>query len=318
MNHRIIISCILSIFVVSFSFCQRTQKSGFTFSENDQGIRLLENGDPVFFYQKETKALAGQYKVNNYLHPLYSLTGDTLTEESPKDHPYHRGIFWAWHQHYIDNKSIGEGWIMQDIYQEVVNVSKEIVKGTAQFDLSVLWKSSIYQNGKPYIEEKTKIIAFPKEQNYRKIDFEISLKALVPGVQIGGADDEKGYGGFCARVKLPDGLIFTSTDGRVEPQNTQINAGPWMDFSGPYGRNGEISGLSILCNPSTPNYPAPWILRQKASMQNIVFPGRARINVSMEKPIVLRYRLIIHNGNAASADLPKLQSEYDKMYGNRK
>ncbi len=317
MNQRIVLSVLAAVLFVTFSFCQRTQKSGFTFDENDQGIQLIENGNPVFFYQQKTKVLAGQYKVNNYLHPLYSLNGDTLTEESPKDHPYHRGIFWAWHQHYIDNKSIGEGWIMKDIYQEVTNVRKEIVSGNAQFNLTVLWKSSTYQNGKPYIEENTKIIAFPKEQNLRKIDFEIALKALVPGVQIGGADDEKGYGGFCARIKLPDGLIFTSTDGLVTPQNTQINAGPWMDFSGPFGKNGEVSGLSILCNPSTPNYPAPWILRQKASMQNIVFPGRERIDVSMERPIILRYRLIIHDGNASNAELPKLQSEYDKMYRTR-
>lgn len=299
---------------MSCSFSQGTQKSAFTFKENDQGVQLLENNKPVFFYQRKTKLLSGQYNCNNYLHPLYSLAGDTLTEESPKDHPYHRGIFWAWHQHYIDNKSVGEGWIVEGISQDVVNVQKELINGTAQFNLSVLWKSSLYQNGKPYIEEKTKIIVYPKEQDVRKIDFEISLKALVPGVQIGGSDDEKGYGGFCPRVKLPDGLIFTSTDGPVKPQNTQIKAGPWMDLSGAYGRNGEISGLTILCHPSTPNYPAPWILRQKASMQNVVFPGRERINVSMEKPIVLRYRLIIHNGNAGSVNIPKLQAEYSKMY----
>lgn len=318
MNPRIYLSILLSSLFVSFSFSQGIQKSGFVFKPNDQGVQLIENGKPVFFYQQKTKVLAGQYKVNNYLHPLYSLTGDTLTEESPKDHPYHRGIFWGWHQHYIDNKSIGEGWVFEGIYQEVENVRTKIVKGSAWFDLSVLWKSSLYHNGEPYIEEKTNIIVFPAEQNIRKIDFEISLKGLVTGVQIGGADDEKGYGGFCPRVKLPDGLVFTSTNGPVKPQNTQIKAGPWMDLSGAYGKNGEISGLTILCHNSTPNYPAPWILRQKASMQNVVFPGRERISVQMDKPIILRYRLIIHNGNAAGVDLPKLQSEYNKMYSNKK
>jgi hypothetical protein len=314
MKNRLFILVIFAFFIVLCSFSQEKQKTSFSFKENGQGIELLENGKPVFFYQQQNKLLAGQYKVSNYLHPLYSLSGDTLTEESPKDHPYHRGIFWGWHQHYIDNKSIGEGWIMEGIYNDVVKVQKESSSGNCRLDLSVLWKSSLYENGKPYIEEKTKIIVYPKEQNIRKIDFEISLKALIPGVQIGGADDEKGYGGFCPRVKLPDGLIFTSTNGPIKPINTQIKAGPWMDLSGAFGKNGEISGLTILCHPSTPNYPAPWILRQKASMQNVVFPGREKINVPMDKPIVLRYRLIIHNGNAASVDLPKLQSEYEKIY----
>jgi hypothetical protein len=315
MNYRFFILILLSVLFVSCGFSQGGQKSSFTFKDNNQGILLLENNKPVFFYQQKTKVLAGQYKVNNYLHPLFSLAGDTLTEESPKDHPYHRGIFWAWHQHYVDNKSIGEGWVLEGIYNDILNVRKDIINGAAQFNLSVLWKSTQYQNGKPYIEEKTKIIVYPSESNLRKIDFEISLKALIPGVQIGGSDDEKGYGGFCPRVKLPDGLVFTSTGGPVKPQNTQIIAGPWMDMSGAYGKNGEISGLTMLCHPSTPNYPAPWILRQKASMQNVVFPGRARINVPMEKPIVLRYRLLIHNGSAGSINMASLMSEYEKMYG---
>jgi hypothetical protein len=313
MIYKFTASILLCLVIFSCSFYKGTQKSAFIFKENYQGFQLLENGNPVFFYQQKAKILAGQYKCNNYLHPLFSLSGDTLTEESPADHPYHRGIFWAWHQHYIDNKSVGEGWVLENVFQDIVSVRKKLIKSTAQIDLTVLWKSSLYQNGKPYIEEETRIIVYPQESNVRKIDFKISLKALVQGVQIGGSDDEKGYGGFCTRVKLPDGLIFTSTGGPVIPQNTQIKAGPWMDLSGAYGKRGEISGLTILCHPGIPNYPVPWILRQKGSMQNVVFPGRERINVTMEKPIILSYRLIIHNGNASEIDIPKLQSEYEKM-----
>jgi hypothetical protein len=304
---------ILSALIMDTGFTPDTRKTTYKFTVNDQGILLTENNRPVFFYQQKNKILAGRYKVSNYLHPLFSLAGDTLTEESPRtDHPYHRGIYWAWHQHVIDNRSIGEGWTMESISYNVVNVRKKVTGSYAQLEPTVLWRSSQYQDGRPYIEEKTKITVHPSESDIRKIDFEISLRALVPGVQLGGANDEKGYGGFCQRVKLPDGLIFTSSNGTVTPQNTQIKAGPWMDLSGAYGKNGSINGLTILCHPSTPNYPAPWILRQKFSMQNIVFPGRELIVIPMDKPVVLRYRLIIHNGNATSVDLPGLQSEYEK------
>jgi len=304
---------LLSALFAGCSISPGNQNPAFSFTENDQGILVSEKGKPVFFYQQKTRMLAGRYNCNNYLHPVYSLSGDTLTEESPEDHLNHRGIFWSWHQHFINNMSIGEGWLLESVFQEVTEVRKVLINGTAQLNLTVLWKSSLYQNGKPYVEEKTRITVYPSDKSIRKIDFEISLRGLVPDVQIGGSDDEKGYGGFCTRVKMPDGLIFTSTDGPVTPQNTQIKAGPWMDISGKYGRNGETSGFAILCHPGTPDYPAPWILRQKGSMQNIVFPGRERVNVPMEKPIVLRYRLIIHNGNAASADLPAMQLEYEKM-----
>ena len=318
MKYRLSASIIFFVLFTSSCLSQGKQKTGFRFEKNEQGINLVENGRQVFFYQQKTKLLAGKYNVNNYLHPLFSLAGDTLTEVSPKDHPYHSGIFWRWHQHYVDNKSIGEGWIFDGIFQEVKDVKTKVVKGTAQLEISVLYKSSNLKDGKqPYIEEKTKIIVHPVEQNVRAIDFEIALRGMVNNAQIGGAADEKGYGGFCPRIKLPDGLIFTSTKGAVKPQNTQITAGPWMDMSAPYGKNGEVSGVTIMCHPSTPNYPAPWILRQKTSMQNVVYPGRDLITVPMDKPIVLRYRLLIHKGDAGSLDLPALQKEYEKLYSRK-
>jgi len=86
-----------------------------------------------------------------------------------------------------------------------------------------------------------------------------------------------------------------------------------MDFSASFGRPGEGSGITLLCHPSTPNYPAPWILRQKSSMQNIVFPGQERVPLSISRPTILRYRLLIHRGNASNMDIPEYQSEYEAV-----
>jgi hypothetical protein len=310
------VSLIFVSFIALMMTCRSShemQKSPFLFKETDQGIELLENGNPVFFYQRKPKSLTGQYIYTNYLHPLYSIKGDILTEEFPPDHPYHRGIFWTWHQLYVDNNSLGDGWINDGISQDVVNVQTEKSKDRAQVNLEVMWKSSTFQKGKPFMTEHTTIIVHQLESNIRKIDFEITLKPMVPGFQIGGSADEKGYGGFCARIKLPNGLIFTSENGSTTPQDLQIKAGPWMDFSADFGNNSEVSGLTILCHPSTPNYPEPWILRQKGSMQNIVFPGQNRVSIPMDKPAVLCYRIIIHNGNADSLNISELRSEYEKM-----
>lgn len=273
---------------------------------------MLEDSKPVFFYQQKPKSLTGQYICNNYLHPVYSLNGEILTEEFPPDHPYHRGIFWAWHQLYVNDQSLGDGWVLNNISQDVVDVRTKGSKGTARFDIDVLWRSPLWQNDSAFIEEKTSVIVYKKEANIRKIDFEIVLKPLAQGVQIGGSNDEKGYGGFCVRIKLPESMVFISENGPVIPQNLQIVAGSWMDMSASFDNSGEKSGLTILCHPSTPNYPAPWILRQTASMQNVVFPGRERIK--LDKPVVLRYRVIIHNGDTNSLNMAALKSEYEKMY----
>ena len=306
----------LLLAIVSFRCASPSQKKiSFTINENSQGIQVKENDRPVFFYQREPKSSA-KAVFNNYLHPLYDLNGDTITEEFPEDHPYHRGIFWAWHQLYIHNKSVGDGWIMEDIVLDVVDVKTALDKEKAQLNVHVLWKSKIFENGIPFIEEHTSITVHQQQFDFRSIDFEISLKALVPGVQLGGSDDVKGYGGFCARIKLPESLIFTSIDGSVTPQEGQVVAGAWMDFSHYDSARQVESGLAILCHPDIPNYPAPWILRQSGSMQNIVFPGAERIVLPMNKPTVLRYRLIIHNGDATKISIGALQLEYEQQVVN--
>ena len=312
LSMRIPVSIILGSLALFFIFgFYAEKKQPFTFIENPQGIELLEAGQKVFFYQKEPKSLDGRYICNNYLHPLYSLEGDILTEEFPADHVFHRGIFWAWHQMYIDNQSIGNGWVMQNISQEVFQVKPGGTKNTARLDLDVHWKSSAWQNGRPYVHEHTTILVH-RTKGVRKIDFEIRLKALVPGVSLGGADDEKGYGGLCLRIKTPEDLIFTSTNGPVTPQNLQITAGSWMDFSGTFRPDSEKSGITLLSHPTLPNYPPTWILRQTRSMQNVVFPGRYRTEIPMDKPVILRYRLIVHKGNDKNGNIARLKAEYDR------
>lgn len=275
-----------------------TEEEGFTFKESQQGIELSENGNPVFFYQKEPRSPDGEFFFNNYLHPLYSLGGDTLTEEFPEDHLHHRGIFWAWHQIYVEEERIGDGWMMENISQDVEDASVTIIESNAEMDIKVLWSSHLFNDSEPFLEERSKITVYPLKEAVRIIDFEISLAPLVKGFGIGGSDDEKGYGGFSARLRVPDDLLFTSEQGRVTPQNLQVRAGSWLDFSGSFGRKGEHYGVTLVCNPKTPNYPAPWILRQEKSMQNIVFPGRERVSIPKGSPVVLKYRMILHQGNA--------------------
>ena len=308
------------LFISLFLSCNllTDKRSRFSFNNTDQGVELLEGKSPVLFYQKVGRSPDGEHFFNNYIHPLYSLEGDTLTEIFPADHPHHRGIFWAWHRVFVGNQFIGDSWTMDNISQDVTNVVTSQDKFSALIKTEVLWKSSLFKNGVPFLKENSSISISKVQIDYRIIDFEISLNPLFPDVYIGGSDDEKGYGGFSMRIKLPEDLIFSSDKGSVIPQNLQVEAGPWMDFSALFGNTKEKSGVTILCHPTTPNYVAPWILRKRKSMQNIVFPGKEKIKLKMNEPLILRYRLIIHKGGAKNIDIVKLQSDYsDISYTNK-
>lgn len=281
----------LILIVSMLSSCNTSQ---FTFTGNDEGILLSENDHPVFFYQKKPKSRTGEYICNNYLHPLYDLKGDTLTEEFPDDHLFHRGVFWAWHQLFAGSRNLGDGWMNQGISYDVTATETSVNDESAILKTAVTWKSDSPGNDGSFMRENTIITVHRQKENNRTIDFEITLNPLIDSLQIGGSNDEKGYGGFCIRMKMPDDLTFTSEKGAIEPQNLQVSAGSWMDFTADFTGNRHKTGIILVSHSSNPG-PGTWILRQTGSMQNAVFPGREKI--SIDGPLTLRYRIIIYEGD---------------------
>jgi hypothetical protein len=286
--------------------------------ESDEGVLFTEGEQAVLFYQRRPKSLDGKYTRADYVHPLYGLDGEVLTEDFPADHLHQRGIFWAWHQVYVGGKRVGDSWSLLDISWDVYEA--QILGGNCEsraLRVQVFWKSPLWTDAsgeqKPFIDETTTITVHPAEGDIRKIDFEVRLLALEDGVRIGGADNERGYGGFSARIRLPEGIEFIGRAGPVEPRGTSVEAGPWLDFSGPFVSDDQISGLAILCHKSNPGYPQRWILRRRGSMQNPVWPGREPVALSRKKPVTLRYRLIIHRGNVRDLNLKRLQAQYNKQ-----
>ncbi|MHC4329052.1 MAG: DUF6807 family protein [Planctomycetota bacterium] len=285
-------------------------------SETDQGFVIAEGREKVMVYQRKHKSLDGKYTRANYIHPLYGLDGEVLTEDFPRDHPHHRGVFWAWHQLWLSDMKLGDPWATidsrWDVYQAKILTTDSQSRA---LQVHVHWKSPLRTDstGKqvPLVKETTTIRVHCAKDDMRKIDFRIELLALEPYMRLGGSEDAKGYGGFSTRIPLPKDLAFTGTDGPVEPTTLQVEAGPWLDFSGDLGKTGKTSGLAILCHSSNPGYPQRWILRRKGSCQNAAWPGRDPVPLSREKPLVLRYRLIIHRGNVTYVDLDKLQAEYN-------
>ncbi|HJS01170.1 MAG TPA: DUF6807 family protein [Flavobacterium sp.] len=285
--------------------------------ENSQSY-FIEGKDSVLTYQATEKSLNGKYPRSNYIHPLYGLDGAVLTEDFPLDHLHHRGIFWAWHQLYIGKKRIGNGWEIENFKWEVASV-KEIKQQnhSKAIQTTVYWKSPLWiKKGieKAFVKETTTISVHPKKEHYRQIDIEIALLALEANMKIGGSEDEKGYGGFSPRIRLSDDIVFTDPSGKITPTNLPIPASEWMDLSGSIGKNNTKAGATILCHPKNPGFPNPWILRSKKSMQNAVYPhpGAKAIPLSNKKPTVLRYSLIIHDGDANSIPINEIYKDYIK------
>jgi len=287
----------------------------FTTIKSDEGIEILENHKKVLFYQVRPKSVDGKYERAGFIHPLYSFNEKSLTEDMPKDHPYHRGIFWAWHQIIWNNKQIADGWISQNISWEPSKITTQKKRKSITLRSEMLWKSALDDNGlKAIVREQTRIRVYRSTRQSRIIDFDIRLFALQDSLKIGGSDDEKGYGGFCLRLKLPEDISFVSGDTELTPLETAVHAGPWMNFTGSFdGKDARKIGIAVFCDNSNPGFLGQWILRKKESMQNIVYPGRTPVALS-KNGLRLRYRLVIHDPNIERGDLENLYKEYIRKH----
>ena len=284
--------------------------------QSGEGAWLTLHGKKVLFYQIKTKSHDGQFPRADYVHPLYGPDGFELTEDFPKDHLHHRGIFWTWHQVLIGDEEVSDAWVCKDFIWNVKDVNIGNEEGKATLHAKTFWESRRWtdENGKlkPFVEERVEITAQQPADDYRLFDFSISLRALEKNVKIGGSDNAKGYGGFSVRMKMPDDIRFASADGEVAPQATAVKAGPWMNISGSLAENSK-GGVVIMCHPENPGYPEPWILRKKGSMQNPAWPGREPVLLPTDKPVVLKYRLVVYVGEMRNKDIKTIFNQYKQI-----
>ena len=235
-HFRLFVTFLVLIVLTSLASSERAYgKSPFSVKRDSDGIWFYEDEDPICFYQVIHKATAnGTHRRANYIHPLLDLDGNIITEDFPEDHLHHRGIFWAWHQVRVNGENIGDNWECKEFNWQVVDPL--VTRRTKSVDLlvNVTWSSSLLldddKNPSPIIHEQTRIRLHTTRSMYRVLDFEIQLQAIQPNVSIGGSEDDKGYGGFSPRLRMPVDPVFTGPSGNVEPQRTAVAAGQWLSL----------------------------------------------------------------------------------------
>jgi hypothetical protein len=282
-------------------------------AETGEGVLFTEGGRQVLFYQRELKSFGGKYTRNHYLHPVWDLGGNVITEDAPEDHLHQRGIYWAWHQVWVNDIRLGDAWECRDFEWVVEDIQAGSEGGVGHLEASVLWRSPDYRDeagGMRFVaRDRLKLKVYPRTEHRRLIDIEVEVCALVDGLRIGGSEDSKGYGGFSTRWVCPQDLAFMGAGGEVVPRNEAVRAGAWVDFIGSFGGQGK-SGVAVFSHPENPQPADLWVLRRSKSMQNPLYPGRDPVGLKRGEPLVLRYRLAIHDGVAGDGEVGGWYRDY--------
>ncbi|MBM3288731.1 MAG: hypothetical protein FJY92_01130 [Candidatus Hydrogenedentes bacterium] len=302
------------------SFAAQAEQKAGPFSVDNDGSRVevLQRGKPVFVYHSAPvdppAGVDARYRRANYLHPVYSPDGAVITEDFPKDHYHHRGVFWAWPNCHVKDRKLNV-WELatgRSVFGEwaTIDVSRKQVAMTAHS----AWKFD--DDGLAPIDERVSIVVHPVERRQRAIDFELTFKNIIDtDVLFQGSDASagaagtgaKGYGGFCFR---PDAIhkpfTFTAKEGVIAEDRMSCET-PWCDISwgGDRGR-----GVAIVQHPTNPGYPHPgWILRHYGFL-GASWPHNDPHTLKPGDSFTLRYRLIVHEGDAQKANIAKAAEKY--------
>jgi len=265
----------------------------FQFEENDKKqLTLSEGKSPIFTYQfdviehqnvpqRDVRRTAGCY-----VHPLYGLNGEILTDNAPADHYHHHGVFWTWPHvgvHEPDGKITEyDLWTSNTALKQhfVRWIDRTISEESATFTVENGWFIGNPQDGKKIMTERVKITAHRTQNNVqnnlagtpvtpasRAVDFEFQWQPTDKPITLRGAED-KSYGGFTVRFKpfVPEGKNLaersainriTTPAGIVEGDLPEIPL-PWADYTSLFFRESGGIALNAVLNEPQDGMPAAY------------------------------------------------------------
>lgn len=275
---------------------EKSEKHESLFSFEEEGgdkLKLLESGTAVFVYNFGMQLPADvpeKYRRSCYIHPVYDLKGNPLTDDFPKDHYHHRGLSWMWPRVTIAGEEY-DLWHIEGVRQHFENwLVQEVGPICATLGIKNAW----HLDDRKVVDEWVLVRTFRASENGRVIDVCLTWQALEP-VQLLGAI-KKGYGGLCFRFAPRKETIIT-TSGGVQEEDSNLLQFPWADESGKFGDSEQVTGVAIFQHPDNPESPDGWCLRHYGFL-GVCWPGLEPVTLEPNNPVTLRYRIWVHEGDA--------------------
>jgi len=292
-----------------------------------QKVAIEINGQPsTDFY------IAGPEVAKPYLWPLRAASGTYVTRMWPMekveeeagilkpDHPHQRGLWFAhasvngldfWNIAPLDQRPYNQ----PDRGKIVLKTLGEVKSGKEKGTVAAIFSWTNVKGDVLLTEQR--VTTFYADPSLRIIDFDFTLTA-VQKVTFG--DEKDGAFGLRLRPILQEDKgtgHITNADGAMAEKAAWGKPSNWCDYSGDI--HGEKVGIAVLDHPANPGHPVRWHVRayglfaanpfglaaltgdKSQTKETVVEPG---------KSLRYRYRLIVHPGDAESADIAGLWRKY--------
>ena len=246
-----------------------------------------------------------------FVHPVCTPSGTVLSNNAPDDHPWHHGL-WSTIK-FLNGDNF---WEEYGDFGTLRTAS--VIENAATVTAEIDW---LRPDGETVAARETRAITeVPIDAYAYALDWTVSVVPTVDTVfdrtpfTVWG-----GYSGLTLRgaanwvdttLALPDGRDRDRVLG---------DRGQWCALRGP--RPGSVArddvvGIAMFDHPRNPNHPTPWYASTRADTYgegwanfcNAAFLWDAPIERAARTPLVLRHRVVIHDGQWSHQ---RVQDAYD-------
>jgi hypothetical protein len=277
---------------------------------DDRTLRLDEGDSSVLTYNHGTIVSPDvpphdpRHQRSCYIHPLWGLNGEVLTDDFPGDHYHHHGVFWTWPHVKVDDAEYDIWADRGGLRQQFVRwLSRETGPIAAELGVENGW----FVDAEKLMIERVWVRVFHADKGTRCVDLRLHWVPTERPITLWGAGG-KSYGGLTVRFAPRDrgATVITVPSGRTEADlpNTPL---VWADFSSRFDEQPGVSGAAIFVAPDHPDFPPTWLTRHYGPLC-IGWPGVEPQTFQPGQVIRLSYRLWIHDG---PVDVDAIQQAYE-------
>lgn len=286
-----------------------------------------EKIDVTIQNQPFTSLYIGKTRPKPFLYPLLSPSDKNLTrgwpmdprDGEPHDHPHHQGL---WYSHGavngvdywangIASASPKKGRI---VFEKLVATNSGPQQGT--IDALFHW---IDDTGRVVLLQELRLTFYAEPRDERILDY---VTTLTPLVDVEFEDTKEGTFAIRLTPQLEEdhGGTMVMAGGAAGEKNVWGKASPWVDYSGSV--DGETLGIAILDHPSNQKFPTYWHSRAYGLFaanrygEHDFFADKSRnggVKYPKNQPVIFRYRVIIHPGDASAAKIADQYAGFIKV-----
>lgn len=287
------------------------------------GICIMSGEKPLLNYIYKTvyppEGVDSVFRRSGFIHPLWSPSGNILTNIQPKDHYHHYGIWNPWTRIEYDG-DIYDLWNLRD-KQGTVKFARlidtfegELLSGFVSMHEHYIFNN---QGEKEILKENWKVKATELKNQHQSSylwDFE---SVLIPDTELPLILKEYRYAGFAFRatdVWTKDNSTMLTSEGK-ERQEIDGTRARWIYITGEC-KIGK-SGILFMGHPQNYNYPEPlriWDEQANGGRGDVFINFAPTKNMdwtlSPGNKYTLKYRMYVYDGEITPEYAEQLWTDF--------